>query len=29
VAALAIAKDSGVDVSKYVDRVRTEILARY
>ncbi|HVO77268.1 MAG TPA: DUF2240 family protein [Methanomassiliicoccales archaeon] len=29
VAALAIAKDSGVDVSKYVDRVRDEIIARY
>jgi hypothetical protein len=29
VAAMAIAKDSGVDVSKYVDRVRSEILVRY
>ena len=29
VAALAIAKDSGIDVSKYVDKVRDEILARY
>ena len=29
VAALAVAKDSSVDVSRYVDRVKNEIIARY